>query len=128
MASSAPNKQLAARAAAILTTGEVAATALDLNKTWGSFVTASLDFTIGSLTNVTVRFYASIDGSTYYPLVANGGTLMTEVLTASSTRAYVMSSLAGWKYFRMSLQGSGTTTSSSATITYRYLAAGTQGG
>ncbi len=128
MASSAPNKQLAARAAAVLTTGEVAATALDLNKTWGSFVTASLNFTLGSLTNVTVRFYVSIAGSTYFPIVADGGTLMTEVLTANSTRVYTMQSLAGWKYFRMSLQGSGTVTSSSAAITYRYLAAGTQGG
>lgn len=128
MASSAPNKQLAARAAAILTTAEVAATALDLNKSYGSNVTASLDFTIGSLTNVTVRHYVSIDGTTYYPIVVDGGTVMSEVLTASSTRAYVMPSLAGWKYYRMTLQGSGTATSSTASITYRYLAAGTQGG
>lgn len=126
MASSASNKQFVARSAAILTTGEVAASAFDLNKSWGSTVTVDLDFTKGSLTDVTIRFYASIDGTTYKPIAVNGGTLMTEALSANATRCYVVPSLAGWKFFRVSLQGSGTTTSSSATVSYRYLAVGTQ--
>ena len=128
MASSAPNKQLAARAAAILTNTEVAATALDLNKTWSSLVSVDLSFTIGSLTNVIVKFYASPDGTTYKQIAVNGGTLMAETLTASGERCYAVPPLPGWKYFRVTVTGTGTLTSSSATITYRYLAAGTQGG
>ena len=125
MASQAPNKVLAARAAAILTTAEVAASALDLNEAWGSHVTVQLDFTIGSLTNVVVRFYASMDGVTYVPIAA-GSAMMTEPVTATATRIYAPSSLSGWKFFRASLQGTGTVTSSSATLNYRYLRRGSQ--
>jgi hypothetical protein len=126
MASQAPNKQLAARAAAILTTGEVAASALDLNEAWGSRVSVFLDFTLGSLTNVVVRFYASMDGTTYYPVSADTGAVMTETVTATATRAYTVGNLVGWKWFRASVQGTGTVTSSSATLTYRYLRRGSQ--
>jgi hypothetical protein len=125
MASQAPNKVLAARAAAILTTGEVAATALDLNEAWGSHVTVQLDFTIGSLTNVIVRFYASMDGTTYVPIAA-ASALMTETVTATATRIYAPPALVGWKFFRATLQGTGTVTSSSATLNYRYLRRGSQ--
>jgi hypothetical protein len=125
MASQAPNKVLPARAAAILTTGEVAAAALDLNEAWGSHVTVQLDFTIGSLTNVIVRFYASMDGVTYVPIAA-GSALMTETVTATATRVYAPASLVGWKFFRATLQGTGTVTSSSATVNYRYLRRGSQ--
>lgn len=125
MASQAPNKSLAARAAAILTTGEVAATALDLNEAWGSRVSVFLDFTIGSLTNVVVRFYVSMDGTTYYPIAA-GSAVMTETVSATATRAYAPEGLVGWKWFRVSLQGTGTVTSSTATLTYRYLRRGSQ--
>lgn len=125
MASAAPNKSLIGRAAAILTTGEVAGSSLDLNATYASQVTVDFSFTLGSLTNVTVRFYVSMDGSTFVPINVSG-TAYSEVLTATSTRAYSLPSLAGWKFFRASVQGSGTTTSSSCTYTYRYLAQGTQ--
>jgi hypothetical protein len=125
MASSGPNKAFAARAAAILTTSEVAATALDLNVAYASRVTVDLRFTLGSLTNATVRFYASVDGTTWIPLNTGAGAL-TETLTADATRCYALPSLAGWKFFRASIQGSGTVTSSSATITYRYLQQGSQ--
>lgn len=128
MASSAPNKQLAARAASVLTTGEVAATALDMNKTWSSMVAVDFSFTLGSLTNGIIRFYTSHDGVTYKQIAVNGGTLMTETLTADATRSYAIPALPGWKFFRATLQGTGTVTSSSGTITYRYLAAGSQGG
>jgi hypothetical protein len=125
MASSSPNKALLARAAAILTTGEVAASSLDLNNAYGAYVTVDLDFTIGSLTNVTVRAYASVDGVTYKP-ISLAGTTFSEVLTATATRCYVFPPLVGWKFFRVSLQGSGTATSSSATVNYRYLQYGSQ--
>ncbi len=127
MASSAPNKQFVARSAAILTTGEVAGNAIDLNRTWGHAVTVDLDFTLGSLTNVIIKFYVSTDGTTYKRIAVNGGTLMTETITADATRCYVVPCLAGWKFFRATLQGTGTVTSSSATMSYRYLAAGSQG-
>ena len=126
MSSSSPNKSLVGRAAAILTTGEVAGAALDLNSAWGSLVTADLSFTLGSLTNVTVRAYASVDGVTYDPVTTDDGTAWSVVLTGSAERCYNFRSLAGWKFFRLSLQGSGTTTSSSADYTYRYLRRGSQ--
>ncbi len=126
MASSAPNKATVGRSAAILTTGEVAGATFDLNNAWGSQVTVDLSFTIGSLTNVVVRFYASMDGTTFDP-ISLGSTLMTETLTASAERCYVMPPLSGWKNFRVSLQGTGTATSSTANFTYRYLRRGSQG-
>lgn len=126
MASSAPNKATVGRSAAILTTGEVAGATFDLNNAWGSQVTVDLSFTLGSLTNVVVRFYASMDGTTFDP-ISLGSTLMTETLTASTERCYVMPALPGWKNFRVSLQGTGTTTSSTANFTYRYLRRGSQG-
>src|ERR1041384_3971031 len=115
MASGSPNKSLAARAAAILTTGEVAAAALDLNEAFASQVTVQLDFTLGSLTNVIARFYVSMDGTNYYAVTADTGALMTETVTATATRCFPLGNLAGWKYFRATLQGTGTVTSSSAT-------------
>jgi hypothetical protein len=127
MASSAPNKSAVGRAAAILTTGEVAGAAFDLNNAWGSSITVDLSFTIGSLTNVTNRFYVSMDGTTYDPIAVNGGTTMSEALTASAERCYIIPQIAGWKYFRVTMQGSGTTTSSTANFTYRYLRRGSQG-
>ena len=126
MASSAPNRSQVARSAAILTTGEVAASAFDLNNAFNSQVTVDLSFTIGSLTNVIVRFYASMDGVTYDPIAVNGGTVMTETLTASAERCYVIPPLSGWKNFRISLQGTGTVTSSTANASYRYLRRGSQ--
>jgi hypothetical protein len=127
MASSAPNKALLARAAAILTTGEVAASQLDLNESWGDGVSVQLDFTLGSLTNVIIRFYVSMDGSTWYALRGSAGAALSETVTATATNAYPMESLSGWKLFRATLQGTGTVTSSSATLNYRYLRRGSQG-
>jgi hypothetical protein len=125
MASSAPNRSLAARAAAILTTAEVAAASFDLNNAYNSEVTVDLSFTIGSLTNVIVRFYASTDGVTYKPIAPNG-TVMTETITATAERCYTIPPLAGWKQFRVTVQGTGTVTSSSCAIVYRYLRRGSQ--
>lgn len=113
------NKAQNGRTAAILTTGEVAGTAFDLLRAKDRRVTVDLTFTIGSLTNVIVRFYASMDGTTYDPINVDGTTL-TETLTASAERCYVLPPLMGWKFFRASLQGTGTATSSTAQFTYRY--------
>jgi Tfp pilus assembly protein PilX len=125
MASSTPNKVLAARAAAILTTGEVAGTRLDLNEAFDSQVTVQLDFTKGSLTNGIFRAYVSIDGTTYYLLQTEGGTDCAYTYTADTARAIAFR-CHGWKYFRVTVQGTGTVTSSSATVSYRYLRRGSQ--
>lgn len=129
MASNAPNKSLAARASAVLTTGEVAATRIDLNECWGGIVTVQADFTIGMLTNVILKFYASMDGTNYYAIQANVAAAAAEVatLTASGTPVFAMPSLAGWKFFRVTAQGTGTVTNSLLALTYRYLRRGSQG-
>lgn len=126
MASSAPNQAFNARAAAILTTGEVAAASLDINAAWGGNITVQLDFTLGSLTNVIVRHYVSIDGTNFYQ-VSSGTAAESETITATATRCIRLTGLGGWKFFRTSLQGTGTLTSSSATLTYRYLKRASQG-
>lgn len=118
-------KSMVGRSAAILTTSEVAATALDLAQVHDSQLTVDLSFTLGSLTNVIVRFYASVDGVTYKP-IAMGGTVVSETITATAERAYTFPPLNGWKKFRVSVQGTGTVTSSSAAITYRWLRRGSQ--
>jgi hypothetical protein len=126
MASSAPNKAFIGRASAVLTTGEVAGNSFVLNNAWGSQVTVDLSFTIGSLTNVTVRFYASTDDSTFDPIYTSAGAEMTEVLTGDAERCYTVPNLSGWRFFRVSVQGSGTVTSSLCDFTYRYLKRGSQ--
>lgn len=123
MASSHSNVSYPGRSAAVLTTSEVAGTALDLNNAHESQCTVDLSFTIGSLTNVTVRFYASMDGTTYDPIYVNGATI-AETLTASAERCYALPPLVGWKHFRVSLQGSGTVTNSTANFSYRMLRRG----
>jgi hypothetical protein len=125
MASGAANKVLAARASAVLTTGEVAATRLDLNETFNSRVTVSIDFTVGSLTNCTFRYFVSMDGTTYYPIETTGGGVVSHVLTADGTKVVTIDA-PGWKWFRVSAQGSGTVTNSLAALSYRYLQRGSQ--
>jgi hypothetical protein len=66
-----------------------------------------------------------MDGTTYDPIYLHG-TAFTEVLSASAERCYIIPSLAGWKFFRVSVQGNGTVTSSSCNFSYRYLKAGSQ--
>lgn len=125
MASSASNKAFTGRSAAVLTTAEVAGATFDLNNAYDSQVSVDFSFTIGSLTNVIVRFYASMDGTTFDPIY-HGPTAVTETLTASGERCYVLNPLAGWKHFRVSVQGTGTVTSSTCNFTYRYLRRGSQ--
>lgn len=81
------------RAAAILTTGEVFGTALDMAN-------------------------GSADDVTYDP-IANGIAVLTETLTASAERMYVISA-PGVRYFKASVQGTGTVTSSTCAYVYRY--------
>lgn len=113
------SKSMAARAAAILTTGEVAASRIDLDKCAEAELSVQLDFTLGSLTNVVLRFYVSADGTNWYEYRGPGGSGIAQTLTASST-IDVPVIAKGWKFFRASVQGTGTVTSSSAALRYRY--------
>jgi hypothetical protein len=124
MASSAPNKSFVVRAAAILTTGEVAGASFDLNEAWGSEPTVQINFTLGSLTNGIFRAYVSMDGVTFVPLETSPGTTL-RTLTADGTVAIPIYAM-GWKFLRISVQGTGTVTSSSAAVTLRYLKRGSQ--
>lgn len=126
MASSAPNKGFLGRTAAVLTTSEVAGNAFDLNNAHESTVTVDFSFTLGSLTNVVVRAYASTDGVTFDPVTDYSGAQWTRTETASVERCYAIPAMPGWKNFRLSVQGTGTVTSSSAAFTYRYLNRGSQ--
>lgn len=126
MASNTPNKVLAARSSTVLTTSEVAATRLDLNEAWGSMVDVQVDFTIGSLTNVILKGYVSMDGTNYYLHHGPTGAAITQTLTASATIAIPIIGV-GWKWFRMSAQGTGTVTSSLLALNYRYLRRASQG-
>lgn len=115
------------RTAAVLTTGEVAGNTLNLlsTKPHEAQLCVDIDFTVGSLTDCTFRCYASMDGTTF-DLIYVGATAAAAVLTADDTICITLPSLAGYKYFRVSAQGSGTVTSSSAAFTYRWLRRGSQ--
>ena len=113
-------QQQVGRASAILTTLEVAGNALKLERCKDKQITVDFSFTLGSLTNVTVYFYVSMDNSTYDPIYAPDGSLLEQVLTADTEACWTLPRLAGWKWFRMSVKGSGTATSSLCDYTYRY--------
>lgn len=115
----AKQKFLVGRASAVLTTGEVAGARINLAKCKDASLTVDLDFTIGSLTNVIVRFYTSMDGTTYKPVAVNGA-LLTETITANATRCYTVPDLNGWPFFRVSVQGTGTVTGSLCAFNYNY--------
>jgi hypothetical protein len=55
---------------------------------------------------------------TFRPL-HSGSSALTETITASATRVYTLR-VPGVRYFKTSVQGTGTTTSSSCAFTYRY--------
>lgn len=126
MGSSALNRSLAARAAAILTTAEVAASALDINDAAvGTRVLVDIAFTLGSLTNVILRAYVSMDGSTWQVLGdAAANTANAATLTADNTSMWSLPLPTGAKFFRVTAQGTGTVTSSSLALTYRYVRRG----
>lgn len=109
----------AARAAAILTTAEVAGTSFPLTNAQDNCVSVESDFTIGSLTNVILRFYVSNDNSTFIPLEDTAGGV-SRTLTATGKRSFTLRA-PGWNWFRVSAQGTGTVTSSSLALNYRFI-------
>lgn len=125
MANGSANKSFVVRASAILTTGEVAGNVFDLNNAHESRVSVAIDFTVGSLTNCTFRYYVSKDGVTYYPLETAAGGVVSHVPTVDTTKAVLIDGC-GWKFLKVSAQGSGTLTNSLAALSIYYLQAGSQ--
>jgi DNA polymerase II small subunit/DNA polymerase delta subunit B len=108
------------RASAILTASEVKGTTLDMQNTADGRVTVDLSFTKGSLTNVIVTFYGSVDDVTWDPITSvNGATLGAETITEDAERMYAID-LPGVRYFTVGVVGTGTATSSLCAFTYRY--------
>lgn len=104
------------RASAVLTTGEVFGADLDLRASLDGKVAVAFSFTIGSLTSATVNVYAGATANPTTPLVVNG-VVQTESLTGSIDKTYVFD-CAGARYFRISVTGVGTVTSSLCEYTY----------
>lgn len=113
------------RASAVLTTGEVSGASLLLDNVWGGEVTTQFSFTLGMLTDVTLRAYVSMDASTWFALADDDGSAWSQVPTATRTGA-VVHHCAGWKYFKLTAQGSGTVTNSLLDFTHRFLKIGSQ--
>lgn len=118
----AMNKSFSGRAAAVLTTGEVAGATFDVDKAARAEHVLDFSFTLGSLTNVILRFFGSVDGVTWDPIQDTSGNV-SYTLTASTERMFVFNQ-PGVKNFRASVQGTGTVTSSSCAFTHRYRALG----
>lgn len=124
MASSAPNKAFAVRAAAILTNSEVKGNNFDLNNAWGSKVAIETSFTLGSLTNGIFKTYVSMDGTTWFDLKDSAGN-NSYTLTADGMLSRQVEA-PGWKFLTVGVTGTGTVTSSSATVNFRSLKRGSQ--
>lgn len=117
---STANLSVAARASAVLTTGEVSATALNLNRAKNGIVCVETLFTKGSLDSVDLRAYVSMDGTTYYPVrSADDGVVV--VNQTADTNLIQTFAVPGYRFFRMSAQGTGTVTGSLLEINYRFL-------
>jgi hypothetical protein len=127
MSGSNLNRNLVARASAVLTTAEVAATVIDLNDMSPAGLALWFDFTIGSLTNVILRVYVATDlaPTTWIPLLdVPAGTAVAATLTASATGAIALPPAPGFKWMRVTAQGTGTVTGSLLALTWYYLRRG----
>lgn len=118
--SSDVNKSVAARASAVLTTGEVAASAFLLNKAKGGELCLEVLFTLGMLTSVDINHYVSMDGITYYPIQTVGAGAITHNYTADQN-IVIRISAPGYRWYRASAKGNGTVTDSLLELNYRYL-------
>lgn len=111
---------LNARAAAVLTTAAVAAATLPVQNTPEGTIMVDVDFTLGSLTSATFTPQVSDDGVNWRTL-SDPGALGPLTATGSYSFPCICK---GKKYFRVTAIGVGTVTGSSATISYRWQAAG----
>lgn len=114
----------AVRAAAILTNAYVAGTVLDysnVNPALKNQLNLLVQFTKGSLTSASIKVEYSHDGSTYYQetfenISGATSTLSAGVYTMTASNNYVISLPIKFSYIKVSIIGTGTVTSSSATI------------
>lgn len=112
-----------ARALLALTASEVQATEWKTEQSSNGAVAVDLRFTMAAAETCTIRFYGSHDGTTYVK-VADDTVGLSETLTVSTDKAYRFSSLPGLRFFRCSVQGTGT--NSTAAIYYRWFKKGSQ--
>ena len=109
----------AGRTSAILTTGEVFGSDCDMSDALDGFVAVDFSLTIGSLTSCTLRLYAGGAATPTDPLYVSG--IKQEYVFTGDTAGTFVVPVAGARYFRASVQGAGTVTSSLCDFTYRYL-------
>lgn len=107
------------RAAAVLTNSAVGSSPIAVGATLDGFIGVQIDFTLGSLTNGLFDPQVSNDGTNWYSLTTPG--VLT--LTANGTKAFNVCAK-GFKLFRVAVTGTGTVTSSSATVQCGYQVAG----
>ena len=121
MSSPSSNKNFVLRAALITSQTEETNTDFGLNRAWGSEVTLQLNATIGSATTITFKYYVTMDQVTYYPMESVGGGVVSHDFTANGTKV-VNIKAPGWSYLRCGvISAGGAITSSSATVTARYI-------
>ena len=109
---------LVGRAAAILTNGVVYGADLDLQNAINQEGTVDFTFTLGSLTNCILRFYAGPSAAPTDPLYLDG--VIQEYTLTASTEGCFAFRCPGSRYFRASVEGTGTVTDSSVAFVYRY--------
>jgi hypothetical protein len=114
-----------ARAVVVLTALEVAATRFETNKSDHGGLSVEVAYTKGDETNCIVRFYASQNGTDYYP-IAETYTGVSETLTASTTKIYSFPAILGYRFFRVSGVATAGTPTGTLGINYRYFVRGSQ--
>jgi hypothetical protein len=122
MASASTNKVFTVRASAVTTNAEVAGSTFTVNNAASSELNVHVSFTLGMLTNGIFRWYVSKDGSTWVPMSDFAGNI-SYTLTASTEKVYNFD-CKGWRFFRVSVEGTGTVTNSLAAVTVQHLRRG----
>lgn len=109
------SKTFTVRAAAILTSSEVAGTTFANTLSYNGMVSVYIQLTIGSLDAATFYFYVSRDnGTTWVPLRLSDGT--TSVSFSEDTNIAIPVNVNGWTTMKVGTLGEGTATSSTATV------------
>lgn len=114
---------ISARTAAgggVIANAATALLAMQVENSIDGWISVDVVAVLGSLTNYTITPQVSDDGSTWRTLTDPGA---LGPLTASQNSGFACN-CKGWKFFRVSLSSTGTTTGSSAAVNYRYQVAG----
>ncbi len=122
MSSASTNREFVVRASAVTTNAEVAGTTFTVNNAKGSKFNVHVSFTLGMLTNGIFKWYVSKDGTTFVPMSDYAGNV-SYTLTASTEKVYNFDA-GGWRFFRVSVEGTGTVTSSLAQVKIQHVRRG----